>query len=92
MTVVSGNMSVLLFLAILPIIIILLFVYYNDKNKEPFFLLLRLFLSGFISCGIVLFASGHLETFASVFSPTSSKNIYQTFIYSFVGVALVEEI
>lgn len=92
MTVVSGNMSVLLFLAIFPIIIILLFVYYNDKNKEPFFLLLRLFLSGFISCGIVLFVSGHLETFASVFSPTSSKNIYQTFIYSFVGVALVEEI
>ena len=92
MRIVSGNISVLLFLAILPILIILLFVYYHDKNKEPFFLLIRLFLSWFISCGLVLFVSNHLESFASIFSPTSSKNIYQTFIYSFVGVALIEEI
>ena len=92
MTVIGDNFSILLFLAILPILLILLFVYYKDKHKEPVFLLIKLFVSGFISCGLVLFISGYMEAVTGLFSPTTSKNIFETFIYSFVGIALVEEI
>ena len=92
MKVIGDNFSILLFLAILPVLIILLFVYYKDKNREPLLLLFKLFLSGFVSCGLVLFISGHMEAVTSLFSPSSSKNIFETFIYSFVGIALVEEI
>lgn len=92
MTVIGDNFALLLFLAILPIIMILLFVYHKDKNKEPFLLLLKLFISGFISCGLVLFISGHMENITSVFSPSASKNIFETMIYTFVGIALVEEL
>lgn len=92
MSVIRNNYSYLLFLAILPVIIILFYVYNKDKNKEPFFLLLRLFISGFLSCGIVLLISNKLGSLSSVFSATSSKNLVDTIIYSFLGVALIEEI
>ena len=54
MTVIGDNFSILLFLAILPVLIILLFVYYKDKNREPLLLLFKLFLSGFVSWPLIL--------------------------------------
>ena len=49
-----SNMSILLFMAIIPVMLILLFVYYKDRNKEPMILLLELFVLGIISCGLTL--------------------------------------
>ena len=88
----NDNTAILLFLAILPVLLILLFVYTKDKNKEPKFLLLKLFISGFISCGLVLFFSAYLERISDVFSPLVTKNFFGQIVYAFVGVALVEEI
>lgn len=87
----NSNSSILLFLAILPVLIILIYVYSKDRNKEPFFLLIKLFISGFVSCGLVLFLSSYMENIASVFVPNASKNILEMVIYSFIGVALIEE-
>lgn len=88
----NDNTSILLFLAILPVLLILLFVYTKDKNKEPKMLLLKLFISGFISCGLVLFFSAYLERISDVFSPITSKDFFGKIMYAFIGVALVEEI
>ena len=63
MSEISSNISLLLFLAAFPVIIILLLVYYKDKNKEPIGLLMKLFIGGFISCGLVLMLSGLIENY-----------------------------
>ena len=39
---IMNNIGLLLFLAIFPVILILLFVYNKDKSKEPIVLLLQL--------------------------------------------------
>ena len=92
MSITNSNTSLLIFLAILPVMVILFYVYYKDDNKEPFKLLLRLFIAGTLSCGIVLFFSDLLSNLSIVFSPTTKKGFLGMIIYSFVGVALVEEI
>ena len=40
--------SVLLFLAIIPVIVIMTYIYNKDRNKEPTKLLVKLFLFGII--------------------------------------------
>ena len=92
MSEISSNISLLLFLGAFPVIIILLLVYYKDKNKEPIGLLMKLFIGGFISCGLVLMLSGLIENYLPVMSPSVPKNIFETLLYSFIGVALIEEI
>ena len=85
--------SVLLFVAALPVVVILLMVYYRDKNKEPMSLLIKLFLSGFVSCALVVFASKILGSFLPFMdSDLTYKNSVDVFLYSFIGVALVEEL
>ena len=81
----------LLFLAILPVLLILLFVYNKDKDKEPLHLLLVLFVSGFGSCILVLLLSYIME----MIIPFLSKNLAEmSFIellfYAFISVALIE--
>lgn len=83
----------LLFLAILPVLLILLFVYNKDKDKEPLHLLLVLFVSGFGSCILVLLLSYIME----MIIPFLSKNLAEmSFIellfYAFISVALIEEL
>lgn len=86
------NTTILLFLAILPVILILLYINSQDKNKEPPRLLLKLFGGGLASCGLVLIISGILEKINPIFSPTSSKNLFQIVFYAFISVALIEEV
>lgn len=82
----------LIFLAILPVIIILFFIYKKDKNKEPLGLLLSLFLSGFMACGLVLLISDVLKLIFPFMDPEVYKNSFlAVLLYSFIGVALVEE-
>lgn len=92
MSITNSNTSLLIFLAILPVMVILFYVYYKDDNKEPFKLLLRLFIAGTLSCGIVVLLSDLLSNLSIIFSPTSKKGFIGMIIYSFIGVALVEEI
>lgn len=79
-------------LAILPVLIILLIVYFRDRNKEPMSLLIKLFLGGFLSCVLTLIISGILEMFFPFMSGNlASKTFIETLLYAFFGVALVEE-
>lgn len=79
-----------IFLAVIPVFIILLLVYSKDKNKEPLSLLIILFLSGLLSCGLVLIITDIFGIFLP-FIKSDNKNIIEILIYSFIVVALVEE-
>ena len=85
-------MALQLFLATIPVIIILLYVYNKDKNKEPLELLIKLFLSGFLACSLVLIASEVLNFLPFMDRSKNEINIIETFLYAFIGVALVEEV
>lgn len=82
----------LLLLAALPVVVILLFIYLKDKNKEPLSLLIKLFLSGFISCVLVLLLSDMLEIFPFMRGSVGNKSFLNTMLYAFIGVALIEEL
>lgn len=82
-------MSLLLFLvAVLPIILIGIYIYKKDKEKEPSRLLLKLFIFGIISC----FPAVSFGLFInSYFSEINNMNFIELFIYVFLDIALVEE-
>ena len=85
-------MGIKLFLAVLPVILILLIVYNKDKSKEPLPLLLLLFTSGIGSCFLVLIISDFLERFLPFMNLNlETASFVQILLYSFIGVALVEE-
>ena len=85
--------GLLLLLAVLPVVLILIFVYKKDRDKEPISLLMGFFALGICSCFLVLNVSDVLE----LFMPFMSKELEQmtfseVFIYSFICVALTEEV
>mgnify|MGYP002868653111 CR=1 FL=1 len=87
------NLSILLFLCIVPIILILVVVYSMDKNKEPLRLLLSLFCLGIVSCFIVIKLSNLLRViFPFMNTSTMNMDFLNLLLYSFVGIALVEEV
>ena len=88
-----NSKGLLLLLAVLPVLLILFFVYKKDKDKEPLGLLLSFFFKGIGSCFLVLAISNVL----SVFLPFMNKEVeamgfMEVFLYAFVCVALVEEV
>lgn len=85
-----SNMSILLFMAIIPVMLILLFVYYKDRNKEPMILLLELFVLGIISCGLTLLSFDLLGRILP-FMKLKSESFIDVLLYTFLGVALIEE-
>jgi len=85
------NIGLLLFIAILPVLLILLFVYNKDKKKEPLFLLLQLFLLGIVSCFIVILLSKALGFLPFMQGDLDDKRFFDIILYSFLGVALIEE-
>ena len=88
-----ADKGLLLIFAVLPVVLILLFVYKKDKDKEPLGLLLSFFFKGIFSCFLVLTISDIL----GVFLPFMGKELeamtfVEVFLFAFVGVALVEEL
>ena len=84
--------SFLLFLAVIPVVLILLYVYSKDRNKEPTRLLVKLFLFGIISCFLTLALTDILEQIIPFFAmETEDYSKFQILIYVFIGVALIEE-
>ncbi len=84
------NIISLIGVAVIPVAIILMYVYNKDKNKEPANLLVLLFLGGVFSCFLVLSLSNLL---AQVFPFMTQTNTFlDLFLYAFVGVALIEEV
>lgn len=82
----------LLFLAIIPVVIILSYIYLKDRNKEPWGLLIKLFIMGVASCLLVLLVSEVLYIiFPFMKNGTEYMTFFEVMTYAFIGVALVEE-
>lgn len=84
-------LSILLFITIAPIILILIFVYQKDKEKEPLSLLIQFFGLGIFSCFLVLYFSSFLKNIFPFMNSISRKNLLDLFLYTFLGVSLLEE-
>lgn len=83
---------VLLFLAIIPVVVILTYIYRKDKNKEPGGLLVLLFLMGIASCFMVLGISDLVYMiFPFMANGTEHMTFFEVMAYAFIGVSLVEE-
>ncbi|MBO5138622.1 MAG: PrsW family intramembrane metalloprotease [Bacilli bacterium] len=83
----------LIFSAVMPIFVICFFVYRKDDEKEPFLLLIKLFICGIMSVFLVYFFTYILQYFFSFFRfMPFSKNYFKLFIYIFILIAAVEEI
>lgn len=82
-------------LSLLPSVIILLFIYLTDKEKEPNKLLIKLFLGGIASSLLTLFISFFLEILVPGLSKISPEKLIKypifQFIYCIVKIALIEE-
>ena len=86
-----NHIGVLLLASILPIILLLYFIYKKDQNKEPFSLLFILFCSGILSCFLVLELS-NLLGYIFPFMDGEVNSFFNTVLYAFIGVAFIEEI
>ena len=86
-------MTQALFIAsVLPVILIGMYIYKKDKNKEPTKLLTSLFVGGICSCFITIIISTILGVFFPFFNIEPEKlNLISLLFQVFVGVALVEE-
>jgi RsiW-degrading membrane proteinase PrsW (M82 family) len=81
-----------LFISFLPVFLVGMYIYKHDKNKEPMKMLLKLFVSGVLSCFLVLFISSIMGGIFPIFNADiESLDLFELAIYVFVGIALVEE-
>lgn len=84
--------TLLYIIAILPVFLIGNYIYKKDKNKEPPFLLVKLFLLGIISCFLVLAVTILLSfVFPLLNKDTTAMNYLELLLYTFIGVAFIEE-
>jgi RsiW-degrading membrane proteinase PrsW (M82 family) len=76
-------------LALTPIIIIVIFIYFQDKyEKEPIrFLLLTFFLGAISVIPAIVIETAYEE----LFNFTRGVNLIRTILYSYIGVGLTEE-
>lgn len=83
------EIHILLLFAMLPSFIIGFIIYKKDViEKEPFFLLLKLFLCGILAVGVSLF----LEIYAEkIFPFANNQNIIGILFKSFIVIAVCEE-
>ncbi len=86
-------MKIILFiLAIIPILILGLYIYNKDVEKEPKILLLKLFVCGiFSSLFVFLFSYLLFEIFDDFSINLYEYSYFKYFIYSFMLVAFLEE-
>ena len=85
-------MDSLLIIAILPVLLIGMYIYAKDKDKEPKSLLLKLLLGGIGSALLCIFISGIIECFIPNFTNfEDDANLIELIFYVFLGIALLEE-
>ncbi len=88
-----NSISILLFIALLPVILICLFVYSKDKNKEPVKLLIKLFCLGIVSCFVTLILTDATTSIIPLFGANLiDMNFFEVMLYAFIGVAFMEEL
>ena len=74
-------------LAVLPVLVLLIYIYVKDPHKESFGSLLKIFFFGVIST----IPAAILEIIVDCFVDTKHLSYIGFFIYVFIGIALVEE-
>lgn len=80
-------------LTILPVVIIATFAYLKDKHKEPFYIIILLFILGIVSGLAVLIISKLIEIpFPFLSKNASSMSSIELLIKVFLEIALVEEL
>ena len=87
------NKFLLLIIAILPVILIGMYMYKKDKNKEPTSLLIKLFFGGVCSTFVILLVTLILQALIPFFGLEDKQlNIISLILYVFIGIALIEEL
>ena len=76
----------------LPVIVLGLYIYFKDREREPMDLLIKLLWKGILACLLVLLVSGILGIFFPIFGADyTTLDNKKLMIYAFICVALVEE-
>ena len=76
----------------LPVIVLGLYIYLKDREREPMDLLIKLLGKGILACLLVLLVSGILGIFFPIFGADyTTLDNKKLMIYAFICVALVEE-
>lgn len=78
----------LLVAAIIPVVLLAMYIYKKDVNKEPKKMLIKLFIFGILICIPVIIIELFFE---KVFIVDENSSFLPIFISNFVGIALVEE-
>ena len=84
-------MRVLLTLAVVPVFVILWFVYVNDKHKEPGRPLAKTIIFGILSTIPIGILENILEPLLNV-DVEEGLSLISLFIYVFLGIAVIEEL
>lgn len=85
-----GKSEILILLAMLPAFVIGFIIYKKDViEKEPFLLLLKLFLFGVLSTGVALFLEIYMQ---KIFAFSQETNFLSILFRSFIIIALCEEL
>jgi len=88
-----NELVILIFLAFLPVLLITLYIYHKDKNKEPPKLLLKLFILGILSCILVVEITSILKMILPFMTKANRySNYLNFFLYTFIGVGFIEEL
>ena len=83
---------IIIILAIIPVALLLFYIYKKDFKKESKGLLIKLFFAGVASCIITLILSGIEKAIIPFFgNDTTYMGIGELFIYFMLGVAIIEE-
>lgn len=83
---------ILLILAILPVVLLGMYIYNKDKDKEPRKTLFKVFVGGILAAVLTVIISILFEYFIPYFSGDSSKyDGFKLFLYSFFLIGVVEE-
>ena len=78
--------------SVLPVILLGLYIYKKDKNKEPTRLLIKLFVGGVLSCFLTFFITEVITVFIPFFGSDPQKlSALELIPYVFIGIALIEE-
>ncbi len=82
-------MIALFCISILPVLVLIIYIYNKDKNKEPIKLLRKIFIGGIFSFVPILICEG---IFSSFFDIYNYKNLFMLFLTTFLGIGLIEEV
>ena len=80
--------ELLIFLAVLPVVLLCIYVYKKDKHKEPLSLLMKLFAFGILVSIPVVIVEMIVE---GMFKNIGINNFYILFFHTFLTVGLIEE-